>query len=66
MTPPGEYVSGSIGKALPGIELRRADDGELLIRGPYVSPGYYNPGPDDVGVDAEGWFATGDGSGIES
>ncbi len=60
MTPPGEYVDGSIGKPLPGIECRRADDGELLVRGPYVSPGYFRPGPDDRGADAEGWFATGD------
>jgi len=60
MTPPGEYVDGSIGKPLPGIECRRAADGELLIRGPYVSPGYLDPGPDDRGADAEGWFGTGD------
>jgi long-chain acyl-CoA synthetase len=60
MTPPGEYVDGSIGKPLPGIECRRGDDGELLIRGPYVSPGYYNPGPEDRGADADGWFGTGD------
>ncbi len=60
MTPPGEYVDGSIGKPLPGIECRRAEDGELLIRGPYVSPGYFNPGPSDHGADAEGWFGTGD------
>jgi long-subunit acyl-CoA synthetase (AMP-forming) len=60
MTPPAGYVDGSIGKPLPGIECRRADDGELLIRGPYVSPGYLNPGPDDHGLDADGWFGTGD------
>jgi len=60
MTPPGEYLDDSIGMPLPGIECRRADDGELLIRGPYVSPGYFNPGPSDRGVDAEGWFGTGD------
>ena len=60
MTAPGAYVEGSIGKALPGIELRRADDGELLIRGPYVSEGYYRAEEGDVGPDAEGWFATGD------
>ncbi|WP_041453395.1 GNAT family N-acetyltransferase [Anaeromyxobacter dehalogenans] len=60
MTPVGEYVDGSIGKPLPGIECRRADDGELLIRGPYVSPGYYHPGPNDHGADADGWFGTGD------
>ncbi|HET8538305.1 MAG TPA: GNAT family N-acetyltransferase [Anaeromyxobacter sp.] len=60
MTPPGEYVDDSIGKPLPGIECRRADDGELLIRGPYVSPGYFKPGADERGRDAEGWFGTGD------
>ena len=60
MTPPGEYVDDSIGKPLPGIECRRADDGELLIRGPYVSPGYYRPGSEEQGLDAEGWFGTGD------
>jgi long-subunit acyl-CoA synthetase (AMP-forming) len=60
MTPPGRYADDSIGLPLPGIECRRADDGELLIRGPYVSPGYSRPGPDDHGPDADGWFGTGD------
>src|SRR5512133_280816 len=61
MTSPGAYVEGSIGKPLPGIDCRRADDGELLIRGVYVSPGYF--GSEEVmetGLDAEGWFHTGD------
>ncbi len=60
MTPPGEYVDDSVGKPLPGIECRVAEDGELIIRGPYVSPGYWEPGPEEQGVDAEGWFGTGD------
>ncbi|HET8725695.1 MAG TPA: AMP-binding protein, partial [Anaeromyxobacteraceae bacterium] len=61
MTPPGEYVDGSIGKPLPGIECVRAEDGELLIRGPYVSPGYFRPeGEEQEAHDAEGWFHTGD------
>jgi long-chain acyl-CoA synthetase len=60
MTPPGEYREHSIGRPLPGIECRRVDDGELLIRGPYVSQGYYGPGGVDSGLDADGWFATGD------
>ncbi len=46
-TPPGQYLDDSVGKPLPGIECQRAPDGELLIRGPYVSPGYF-------GVDAQG------------
>jgi long-chain acyl-CoA synthetase len=60
MTPPGDYVEGSIGKPLPGIECRVGEDGELLVRGAYVSPGYHGPGPHEQGADAEGWFATGD------
>jgi len=60
MTPPGEYVDDSIGRPLPGIECRRAEDGELLIRGPYVSPGYYRPGREETGHDPDGWFHTGD------
>lgn len=60
MTAPGDYVEGSIGKPLPGIECRVARGGELLIRGPYVSSGYFGPGPHEPGVDGDGWFATGD------
>ncbi len=59
MTPPGDYVDDSIGLPLPGIECRIAD-GELLVRGPYVSPGYHRPGAEEQGADAEGWLATGD------
>lgn len=61
MTSPGAYVEGSIGRPLPGVDCRRADDGELLIRGVYVSPGYYGgEQPMETGLDAEGWFHTGD------
>lgn len=59
MTPPGGYREGTVGRALPGIEARRAEDGELLIRGPYVMHGYF--GPEEGGHDfREEWFATGD------
>lgn len=60
MNPPGEYRENTIGVPLPGIECRRAEDGELLVRGPYVSPGYWRAEPEDHGADVEGWFATGD------
>jgi long-subunit acyl-CoA synthetase (AMP-forming) len=60
MTPPGEYLDDSVGRPLPAIECRRAEDGELLIRGPYVSPGYFKPAGEERGLDADGWFATGD------
>ena len=60
MTPPGQYLDDSVGKPLPGIECRRADDGELLIRGPYVSPGYFRPAEGEQGPDPAGWFHTED------
>ncbi len=59
MTPPGRYRPNSLGKALPGIEIKLGDDGELLIRGPYVMLGYFNP--DAAGSEWEdGWLPTGD------
>ena len=58
MTPWGRYKENSLGTALPGIELKLAPDGELLIRGPYVMMGYWkSPEPS---FDEDGWFHTGD------
>jgi len=60
MTPPDDYRDDSLGRALPGIELRVADDGELMIRGPYVMVGYLPPVEGEPGLDADGWLRTGD------
>jgi long-chain acyl-CoA synthetase len=60
MTPPGRYKDDSLGPALPGVEIRVAEDGELLIRGPYVMTGYLDPPDGTKALDDEGWFATGD------
>ncbi|ANM29876.1 hypothetical protein ABI59_10255 [Acidobacteria bacterium Mor1] len=60
MTPPGAYREDSLGVALPGIELRLAEDGELLVRGPYVMMGYLDPVEGEEGLDADGWLPTGD------
>ena len=58
MTPPNDYRKDSVGKALPGIELQLKDDGELYIRGPYVSLEYYKE--EYSGVFKDGWFYTED------
>ncbi len=60
MTPPGRYRDDSLGCALPGIELRVDDDGELLIRGPYVTIGHLDPPDGAPTLDDAGWFRTGD------
>jgi long-subunit acyl-CoA synthetase (AMP-forming) len=52
---------GSVGRALAGVEMRLADDGELLIRGPTVASRYRNrPAETAAAFDPDGWLRTGD------
>ncbi|SCG39281.1 AMP-dependent synthetase/ligase [Micromonospora coxensis] len=52
---------GTVGRALPGVQIRIADDGEILARGDVVFPGYWND-PEATGqaFTVDGWFHTGD------
>lgn len=61
LNPPGEIRIGTVGRPAPGIEVKLAGDGELLIRGPNIMVGYRNlPDKTAETIDADGWLATGD------
>ncbi len=63
----GRARMGSVGQPLPGVEVRLADDGEILIRGGNVTPGYYKqPSETAQAFDQESWLRTGDVGSIDS
>ena len=58
MTPPDDYIPNSVGKILPGIDLKLQNDGELCIKGPYVTRSYYKENNNEIFKN--GWFHTED------
>jgi long-chain acyl-CoA synthetase len=56
----GAYKFGTVGRPLPGADVKIADDGEILIRGPHIFGGYYKMEDKSFGAIEQGWLHTGD------
>jgi long-chain acyl-CoA synthetase len=54
------YKFGTVGRPLPGTQVRIADDGEILVKGPHIFNGYYKMEDKSFGAIEDGWLHTGD------
>jgi long-chain acyl-CoA synthetase len=57
---PGQVRFGTVGKPFPTVDVKIADDGEILLKGPTVFKGYYNNPEDTAESIQDGWYHTGD------
>ena len=63
---PLNHRIGTVGKILPNLEVRLAEDGEILVRGPSVFKGYWNRPEETKAAIVDGWFKTGDIGNIDA
>jgi len=63
---PVNHRIGTVGKTLPNLEVRIAEDGEILVRGPSVFKGYWNRPEETKAALQDGWFKTGDIGNIDA
>jgi long-chain acyl-CoA synthetase len=66
MDDPQHAVPGRVGPAIPGIEMTLAENGEILVRGPNIFPGYWQRPAETAKVLEGGWFHTGDQGEVDS
>jgi long-chain acyl-CoA synthetase len=57
---PGRVEPGRVGYAIPGTEMKVGENGEIVVRGPHIFPGYWNRPQETAAVLRDGWFHTGD------
>jgi len=60
MDEPGRVEPGRVGRAVPGVEMTMDENGEILVRGPNIFPGYWQRPADTAKALQGGWFHTGD------
>lgn len=65
--PPKDYRIGTVGKPLPGIKVKISKEGEILVKGTTITPGYYNnPEANAAAFTSDGYFRTGDAGHFDS
>jgi long-chain acyl-CoA synthetase len=65
MDDPRRVEPGRVGPAIAGVEMKLAESGEILVRGPNIFPGYWNRPEQTASVLKDGWFLTGDQGEVE-
>jgi long-chain acyl-CoA synthetase len=63
---PQDYEAGRVGPPIPGIEMKLAESGEIIVRGPNIFPGYWNRPEETAKALRDGWFHSGDQGDVDA